>query len=489
MSRKCLGRAVSSASAVHNNPAKSFGTGLAARLHFAVSMKKPRRRVVRKLVVFGAMLLAAFGAPTAGAEQSREGLAGPPSLAPAAAAARAAVVTLKLPGRAVVYGLLVDDWPDEHDVLEAPADPHDDGDLTLGSAVVIEGSGIAVTTARLGRRALTLKAVTSDGRHLSAMVVGRDEETDVAVLALCCDPRPLRAIALGNSDGLRPGDWVVAVGAPFGLHGSATATVISGRTTDEIDELGALIHTGPTVSSGYMGGPVVDTRGAMVGLIVGADAGAGTVLPSNSLRRIVSAILEDGRIRRGSLGIKGQALDAELAQTLGTPDTRGVVVVDVRPGGPAARAGLRTGDIVTEINGRRVDAVSRLTRVLGALPPGRDVTVGVRRRDSDLVLAVRLDEEPDDDAVGSLRWRSQALFGADVAGISSDMGVIVVALDPGGPAERAGILRYDLIREVNGREIRSLADFSDALGTITVESRVPVLLQRGALNLYVTFRP
>ncbi|HEY7518127.1 MAG TPA: PDZ domain-containing protein [Methylomirabilota bacterium] len=415
---------------------------------------------------------------------------GPASLASAAAVARPAVVTLKLPGRAVVYGLLVDEWPDEEDLFEQPAEGAGDaGDLTIGSAVVIEGSGIAITTARLGRRALTLKAVTADGRQVSAMVVGRDAETDVAVLMLCCDPRPFRTIALADSDRVRAGDRVVAVGAPFGLPGSATASVISGRTADDADGLGGLLHTGPTVTNGYVGGPLVDTTGAMIGLVLGDEAGTGTVLPSNTVRRIVSALLEDGRVRRGSLGVSGQTLDLELARALGAPDPRGVVIVDIRHDGPAARAGIRTGDVITVIDGRRVESASRLARAVGALRPGRTVTVALWRGQEAMVLNVRLDEEPDDDDVGSLRWRSEALFGADVAAITSDMGVVVADVDPGGPAERAGIRRFDVIREVNGRAIRSLTDFSQALGTFTVESRIAVLLQRGATSLYVTLRP
>jgi serine protease Do len=223
--------------------------------------------------------------------------------------------------------------------------------------------------------------------------------------------------------------------------------------------------------------------------VLGNEAGTGTVLPSNTVRRIVSAILEDGRVRRASLGIKGQTLDADLARALGVPEPSGVVIVDIRHDGAAARAGVRTGDVVTVIDGRRVDSASRLTRAVGALPPGQIVNVALWRRERQMVLHVRLDEEPDDDAVGSLRWRSQALFGADVAAITSDMGVVVADVDPGGPAERAGIRRFDVIREVDGRAIRSLTDFNQALGTFTVESRVAVLLQRGATSLYVTFRP
>jgi S1-C subfamily serine protease len=441
------------------------------------------------LVVVFAVLLAANAAHVC-AEQGSDVTAGPPaSFAAAVATAQAAVVTLKLPGRAVLHGLLVDDWPDDDDVFDEPGDPVGGGDFTLGTAVIIEQSGIAVTTAHLGRRALALKAVTSDGRRVSAMVIGRDDETDVAVLSLCCDTRPFRSIALGNSDRVRAGDWVVAIGAPFGLGASATVSVVHGLTPDDPDGLGRLIQTGPSVISGYAGGPLVDTTGTMVGLIVGNNAGTGMALPSNTLRKIVTALLEDGRVRRGSLGIKGQTLDADLAHAFGTSDTRGVVIVDVRRDSPAALAGLRPGDIVSELDGRCFDSAPRLARAIGHLAPGRVVTLKIWQRGREAALDVRVGEEPDEEAVGSLRWRTQALFGADIVAITSDMGVMVANVDPDGPAARAGIRSADVIREVNGRSIRSLSDFDHALGGLTVDSRLLVLLQRGASSLYITFRP
>jgi serine protease Do len=434
------------------------------------------------------MIVATYPAH-ARAQQRSEGTGLPWSFAAAAATARAAVVTLNLPGRAVLRGLLVDDWPDDEDLFGEPGDDAGDvGDFALGSAVIVEGSGIAVTTARLGRRALALKAVTSDGRRLSAMVIGRDDETDVAVLSLCCDTRALPAIALGDSGGLRAGDWVIAIGAPFGLGASATASVISGLTPAD-DGVRRLIQTGPSVLSGYAGGPLVDASGAMVGLVVGNNAGTGIALPSNTLRKIITALLEDGRVRRGSLGLSGQTLDAGLARAFGVSDGRGVVIVDVRRDGPAARAGLRPGDVVREVDGRRFDSATRMAGVVGSLSPGRTVRLKVWQRGRDVTLDVRLDEEPDAEAVGSIRWRTQALLGADVAAITSEMGVIVANVDPDGPAARAGIRRGDVIREVNGGPIRTLADFDRVLGGLIVESRLLVLLQRGASSLYVTFTP
>lgn len=412
-----------------------------------------------------------------------------PSLSAAAAVAKAAVVTLKLPGRAVLYGLLVDEPPDIEEAFEEPGIPVQDADFTVGSAVIVEESGIAVTTARLGRRAVALRAVTSDGRRLSAMVIGRDEETDVAVLALCCDKRGFSAITLADSDRARAGDRILAIGAPFGLEASVTASVITSVVRSEDERLGSLFQTGPSVTSGYAGGPIVDASGAMVGLVLGHNGGTGIALPSNLLRTTVTALLEDGRVRRASLGVKAQTLDTELAEVFEAPRSGGVVIVDVRRNGPAARAGVLPGDIIYELNGRAVDSALRLGRVIGAMVPGQLVVLNVWRHPRGRTLEVRLDEEPDPDAVGALRWRARALLGAEVDGITSEMGVVVSSVDPDGPAARAGIRRADVIREVNGHAIRILSDFDEALRELPIESRVAVLLQRGPLTFYVTLKP
>jgi serine protease Do len=445
--------------------------------------------VIRSLALVIAVALVGGGQPVAmSAERQPAASVAPESFASAVRVARAAVVSLTLPGRAAAHGLLVDDWPDEEDLADGPAGA-DDGDFTLGSAVIVESSGIAVTTARLGRRALALKAVTSDGRRLSAMVVGRDEVTDIAVLSLCCDARPLPAIALGDSDRLRAGDWLVAIGAPFGLAASATASVVSAITGEDPEGPEPLVHLGPSVTAGYGGGPVVDATGTMMGLVVGHEAGVGTALPANTVRTIISALLEDGRVRRGSLGVKGQTLSAELAGALRAPDGRGVVIVDVRPDGAAARAGLRPGDIVYEVEGRRVESPARLGRTIARLQPGAKASLRLWQRGREITRQITIGEEPDEESFGSVRWRTQALLGADVATITSDMGVVVAEVDVDGPGARAGIRRGDILREVNGRSIRSLADFDTALGGLTVDSPVVILLQRGATSLYVTFAP
>jgi S1-C subfamily serine protease len=359
----------------------------------------------------------------------------------------------------------------------------------VGTAVVLESSGVAVTTARLGRRALTLKAETADGRRLSAMVVGRDDESNIAVLTLCCSPRPLAAVRLADAARVRAGDRVLAIGAPYGLAASATASVVSGFTASEGEEAAALIQTGPSVTEGYAGGPLLDTTGAMIGLVVGHAAGAGLAMPAGALRPIVAALLEEGRVRRGSLGMIGQTLHPALAEALGAHHTRGVVVVDVRAAGPAARAGLRPGDVVLALDERPSASAEGLARRVGRLRPGTVVTLKVWRDGEERTLAATVDDEPADDAVGSLRWRTQALFGADVVGIGPDMGVMVAEIDADGPAARAGVRRADVIREVNGHTIRSLGDFERALAGMTLESRLLVLLQRGRTSLYVTFAP
>jgi serine protease Do len=446
-------------------------------------------------------LLAALGAVASSPARSESleppGVPGAPaSLAGAVAVGRAAVVTLKIPGTARVYGRLAghgaspDDLFEEPDDAEEPDDEFDTGDYTLGSAVLIEASGIAVTTARLARRVSELHAVTSDGRRLPVTLLGRDDATDVAVLTLCCGAGRFPHVVLANSDRVRVGDRVVAIGAPYGLDGSASASVVAAVTSGDADGLGALIQTGGSVTSGYAGGVLVDTDGAMVGMVVGHGAGAGLALPSNTVRRIASTLLEQGRIRRGWLGIDVQPLDPALASALGARDTRGALVVDVRRGGPAARVGLRPGDIVYEVDGRPVDSAARMLAAIAGFAPGRRITLKAWRRGRDVALGMVVAEAPDARGAGSLGRRAKArLGGLDVGPIASDIGVVVSELAWDGAAARAGIRRGDVIRELNGRATRSLAEFEDALEVLPADARIVMLLQRGATSSYITFSP
>jgi serine protease Do len=435
------------------------------------------------LTVLVSLVLAATGL-------LRQASAEPRSFAESAALGRAAGVTLKVAGQERLQHIVVDDSTDEDDELLTPEDDGDAGDLTLGSAVIIDAAGIAVTTARLGRGSLALQAVTSDGRRLTTRLIGRDEETDVAVLSLCCDTRPFPVIALGDSDRVRPGDWVIAVGAPFGLDVSTTASVVAHVAPADGDGVGGVIQVGGSVTAGYAGGPIVDTTGAMIGLVVGNSGGSGIALPSNIVSKVALTVLEGGRVPRGWLGVSGQTLDRELARAFGLSDERGgIVVVDVRRDSPAARVGLYPGAIIHELDGRRLDSAARMARIVASLPPGRLVTLDVRLGGRDTVVAVRLGEAPDEQTDAVFRQRTNALFGAHVGAITSDMGVVIGAMDPDGAAARAGARRGDVIRELNGRAIRSMADFEEAVAGLTKTSRVIMLLQRGPSSFYRTWRP
>ena len=459
-------------------------------------MSRPRPRdaagsVGRTCVVLLAALGLAVGSPGLARAGERTALAGtPPTLAGAAAIGRAAVVTLKIPGTARVQGVLVDHWLDPDDALdELDDDGGEVGDFTLGSAVIIEASGLAITTARLGRRASALQAVTSDGRRLAVKIVGQDDQTDVAVLSMCCDARPFPFVAFGNSDRVRAGDWVIAIGAPFGLDVSATASAVAGVTTADADGVGGLIQAGGSVTAGYAGGPLLDTSGAMIGLVIGSSAGAGLALPSNTVRKVAQTLLEHGRVRRGWLGATGQPLDPALAVAFGARDPHGVVIVDVRRDSPAALAGLRPGDVVYEIEGRRFGSALRMARAIATFTPGQLITLKVWQQRREVVLTVRLGEEPGEEAAGSIRARTKARLGVEVGTITSEMGVVVSGVEPDGPAARAGIRRGDVIRELNGRSTRSMADFEEAVTALSVDTRIVMLLQRGASSSYVTFAP
>jgi serine protease Do len=433
--------------------------------------------------------------PAGGAERRSavERALAPMTFAAVAAAARSAVVTLRVPGSSDVTELPVDDWVNENDE-ELGADSPDFGKIfvleqrTLGTAIIVHPSGIALTTARVVRLAPAVEAVTLDGRRLQTTVVGLDDRSDIAVLRLGDGTARFPYLPLADSDHVRVGDWVIAVGAPYGLEGSVTAGIISATArSGDPSGLGALLQTDAEISGGYAGGPLVNMDGDVVGLTTGGNEGIGFAIPANTVKKIYIALLERGRVRRGWLGIAVQPLTPDLALAFGTRDARGLLIADVAPHGPAALAGMRPGDVVRELDGQRLERRIELDRMLDDLTPGRSVTVELWQREREARVVVTLGEEPDERAASSVWVRARQLLGVDVQSITADMGVIVGRVEPGGPGAKSGLRRGDVIRELNHQPVRSVDDFEAALKTVRVGVHLPILLQRGPASLYVLF--
>ena len=263
----------------------------------------------------------------------------------------------------------------------------------LGSGFLIDAGGVVDTNNHVVESATEIHAITNNGRTLRARLVGRDDKTDLAVLKLEAK-EPLPFVAWGDSDRIEVGDWVMAVGNPFGLGGTVTAGIISARGRD--------LHAGPyddflqldaPINQGNSGGPSFNMDGQVIGVNTaiysptGGSVGIGFAIPSNLARQIVDELTRAGRIERGWLGVSVQDLTPEIASGLGLkPDIDGVVIAQISANSPASRAGLRQGDVIIAVNGRRIDQVRDVPRTIAALKPETNVTLTLLRQGRELEI-------------------------------------------------------------------------------------------------------
>jgi serine protease Do len=373
---------------------------------------------------------------------------------------------------------------------------------SLGSGVIVDPSGIALTNAHVVENATNIEVVTVDGSKHKAKLVGLDKKTDLAVLKLDDGKASFPYARLGDSDKMQVGDWVIAVGSPFGLHSTVTAGIISAKARQigqgPFDDF---LQTDAAINPGNSGGPLVNMQGEVIGIntaIVAGGAGIGFAIPSNMARKIYTELQAKGRVTRGWLGVSIQPLTPELAKSFGAKDNKGVLLSEVMPDSPAAKAGLQSGDILIEFQGKKMEAPADLQRGVGLTSPGTTARVTVWRDQSEKTLEVKIGEAPDEPREGRApSQHGKSILGLDVRPITPDIarqlnlrsteGVIVARVEDGSTAEEAGIQRGDVIREINRQKIRVLADFERLTKDAKEGDRLTVLLQRGSMSLYVAF--
>ena len=432
------------------------------------------------------LVLLAAVAPVSAPSGLASAAAPPASFARVAEAARAASIVIRAPDAAgIASSVPVDSDPDEGQLEGLGAGRG----RILGAGVIVDPHGIALTSARAVRLVPGCEVTLIDGTRLKATVVGLDRRTDVAVLKVHTEAT-LPYLPLGDSDLVRVGDWVIAVGAPSGLEGTVTAGVITATPTLESSSpLGSFLQTDAAMGRGNAGGPIVALNGEIVGLsTVLSGEGIGYALPSRVVRKIYLELLEKGRVSRPWLGATMQSLTADLARAFDVRAGVGVLIADVLPTGPAASAGLRSGDIVVEIGGTAASSRTQVERAISALAPGGIVQLKVRREARELVASVRLGEEPDEWQVLPALARARRLLGIDVRPITPTMGVVVVNVDARGPADVVGIEPGDVIREVDRQPIGNITDFQAIVRALGAATEMLVLVQRADVALYVVIR-
>jgi serine protease Do len=373
---------------------------------------------------------------------------------------------------------------------------------SLGSGVIVDATGVALTNAHVVENAKDIEVVTLDGNKHRAKVVGLDKKTDLAVLKLDDGKGSFNHARLGDSDRMQVGDWVIAVGSPFGLQSTVTAGIISAKARQlghgPFDDF---IQTDAAINPGNSGGPLVNMQGEVIGIntaIVAGGTGIGFAIPSNLARKIYTELNTKGKVTRGWLGVSIQPLTPELAKSFGTKDTKGVLISDVIADSPAAKAGLQPGDILLEFDGKKMEAPADLQRAVGFTTPGATAKMKILREKGERTVEVKIAEASDEREVASRPGqRSPTSLGMEVRPVTPEVarqlnlraaeGVVVVRVDDESPAAAAGVQRGDVIREINRQRIRAIGDFEKATKDLKDGDRLTVLLQRGPMSLYVAF--
>ncbi len=378
----------------------------------------------------------------------------------------------------------------------------------LGSGFIVDADGHVVTNNHVVAGASEITVSLTDGRELTAEVIGTDQKTDLAVLRVKTDA-PLPTVAWGDSDAIRVGDWVVAVGNPFGLHGTATAGIVSARGRN----IGAgpyddFIQIDAPINRGNSGGPLFDGDGRVVGVNTaifspsGGNVGIGFAIPAAIARDVVAELIDSGQVKRGWLGVMIQPVTTDIADSLGLDKAAGALVARVEPDSPAAQGGLRTGDVVMTFDGRSIDTVRDLSRAAASAKAGITAPVTVWRNDAPVTLDVTIGAAPTTVAAARPAATDETLvvegMGLSVAalddgararfGVGADTaGVVVIDVDANADAARKGLRPGDVITQAGGVEIVTPADLQEAVKAARSAERasVLVLLERDGMTRFV----
>ncbi|HKC92788.1 MAG TPA: Do family serine endopeptidase [Nitrospira sp.] len=373
-----------------------------------------------------------------------------------------------------------------------------------GAGVIITPDGHIITNNHVVGDATEIEVRLSDKTKLIAQVVGKDPDTDLAVLKVTSN-HPLPSARFGDSTTVRVGQWVLAVGNPFGLERTVTLGVVSGigRENVNLSRYENFIQTDASINPGNSGGPLFNLRGEVIGIntaIINFAQGIGFAIPSNMAKQVLQQLVAQGRVVRGWLGVGIQPLTPELAKKFGVTEQEGVLVNEVFEKDPAAAAGIKPGDVITRIEGAVIDSPNRLSRIVAGLAPGATTKVEVVRNQQRMVLDVALTERRDQAIVASLpQSRSEAKLGLDVQDLTAALsekfklhenrGVLITKVDPGSLAHSEGLREGDLIKEVNRVEVGSVGDFTSAVSKVRRGDTVLLRVLRESRAFYVVLKP
>ena len=378
---------------------------------------------------------------------------------------------------------------------------------SLGSGVIVDRKGYILTNNHVVEQATKVQVqLNGDTTKYNAKVVGVDEETDLAVVKIEAGSKELPVAKLGNSDGVQVGDWVLAIGSPFGLNATVTAGIISAKDRGGVGkQFQKFLQTDAAINPGNSGGPLVDLAGEVIGIntaiITGSRGyeGVGFALPSSVAINVYNQLIQQGRVTRGSIGVSFQeelGTNSITLKELGAPN--GVVIMGVEPGSPAEKAGLKGGDVITSVNGQSIKTGNDLVNPIAQAPIGSKVKIGyVRDRQAKEATAVvedrtrvfpntasRQSDSPNDDQPAEFGLRVENLTPdrASRVGLEGQKGVLVVDVDPASFGDDLGFARGDLIAEVNRQPVNSVAEYKAVVSKLKPGSNVVFKVLRGQEN-------
>ena len=372
---------------------------------------------------------------------------------------------------------------------------------SLGSGFIIDEEGFILTNNHVVEKTDEIKVVLSDGGEYDAEIVGRDPKTDLALIKIEADG-PLSALPLGDSDALDVGDWVVAIGNPFGLESTVTAGIVSAKYRRiGTDAYANFIQTDASINPGNSGGPLLNTKGEVVGINsaifsrTGGSIGIGFAVPVNLAKELLPQ-LKEGEVVRGWLGVMIQQITPELREKLDLKDQHGALVADVSPGGPADKAGIERGDVIVAFDGKAVKEMNELPLLVGSTSVGKKVKVGVIRDGREKTIEVKLGRLEEAAAVSAPEEETRMDLGMVVEEISPensrrynldrDEGLVVVRVESNSPAGEAGVRPGDLILEIDRKPVRSLSDYREMISGFEEGDTILFLVRRGGNTLYLT---
>ncbi len=378
---------------------------------------------------------------------------------------------------------------------------------SLGSGFIIDEKGTILTNSHVVSQADEIEVGLSDGREFKAEIVGMDEKTDIAVIRIKAKDN-LPTVPLGSSKAVRPGDWVMAIGNPFGLEHTVTVGVVSAK--------GRLIGGGPfakfiqtdaSINPGNSGGPLFNLDGEVIGIntmIFAGGQGIGFAIPIDLAKQLLPQLVEKGSVAHGWLGVAIQKITPELAKSFGLNKEKGALITEVYSGSPAAKAGFMRGDVIVEFNGEKVEDPHDLSLYVGNSKPGTDAQVIALRDGKRKEFSVKIAEQQAGLSSAGVPEKGKMDRGkADSLGLvvrtitpqdareldvpSNFRGVVVQRVEPGSAAERAGVYSGDVVLEVNDASIQNLQDYDNAVKNLKEGKLVRLFIKRGKSSIYLAF--